>query len=89
MEITINKRNKWRIDIHDDGKLRHSIAIPPKDRGERIDYISRDCNYHYNYVGAISNGIIIHINNGEAELKYIPYGVFNRLRRILTINKPS
>jgi hypothetical protein len=84
MIITINKDNKWRIDIHEEGgKLRHIIAIPPKDSGERIDYISRNCNYHYNYIGAISHGIIVHIKDGKAELKHIPYGIFNRLRRIL------
>jgi hypothetical protein len=83
MEIKLRESNKWAIDVFKDGKCIHSIAIPPKTSGERIDFIDRRWKYHYAHTGAISHGFLIIIKDGDLTLQYIKEHTLTRLRRIL------
>jgi len=83
MKIKLRKDNKWVIDIFKDGKRIHSTIIPPKDIGERIDFIDRRWKHHYNYTGSVSHGILIKVKDGKPTLEYIPENTLTRLRRLL------
>lgn len=80
LQFKIREGRKWLIDIYRGEKRLYSTAIPPKGSGERIDFIDRNFKYHFGYTGAISHGILIHIKDGKATLKAIPFGTLKRLK---------
>ena len=82
-QIRLNKDNKWVIEVLVDGKVIHRVAIPPKDKGERIDFIDRRWFYSYGHTGVVSHGILVIIRDGKPTLQYIQEHTNTRLRYIL------
>lgn len=82
LEIKIHPKNKWRIDFIENGKLKHTIAIPPTN-SDRVDFIDRHCKYCYNYNRPVSHGVLIQIKKGKAKLILIPYGQLKRIKNAL------
>lgn len=68
--VEIDPNNKWTLIFNNrKGNLKHYVAVPPLDNGERIDYI--DCSennkwiYHYNSESTIKPGIKIVVKDGK------------------------
>lgn len=82
MEFKISSKNKWGLIISN-GNKKNFIAIPPTD-GDRVDFLSDNGYYHYDYKGLVYHGLLILISNGDIRLITIKNDTHTRLKRFIS-----